>query len=50
MDFVWIEYKTFLLFSDIDASHPWYKYVPEPDPRLVFVTTTCSPSSPPFQV
>ncbi|KAL5009258.1 hypothetical protein ScPMuIL_014839 [Solemya velum] len=35
---------------ELDKSDPWSRYAPSPDPRLVFVTSSASVSSPPIQV
>ncbi|KAJ8309027.1 hypothetical protein KUTeg_013901 [Tegillarca granosa] len=35
---------------EIDTMDPWYKYIPPPEPRLLFTLTSCSQSSPPVQM
>ncbi|XP_062609221.1 zinc finger FYVE domain-containing protein 26-like [Saccostrea cucullata] len=35
---------------ELNKSDPWFSFALYPEPRLLFVTTTCSESSPPLQV
>lgn len=40
----------FLFFTELDKCDPWTRYGLQPEPRLLFVTTSCAESSPPLQV
>ncbi|XP_076098495.1 uncharacterized protein LOC143068375 isoform X2 [Mytilus galloprovincialis] len=36
--------------SELDIEDPWNRYIPSPDPRILFVTTNCTNHSPAVQI